>query len=291
MSKNTYGGSAVPNGVMFSDMDNYAIAVRGEDGTIKTIVEKETSYIPRILFKIPIIRGFAMFLDISVFNKLFKAMELLTLSEKSKSKLIKAFYNILGLVFSSFLLYTLFYFLPKYISLLLVRIIPFLNVNAVTSIVFMIIFIGYIMTVFSRFPMAKELKYFHGAEHKVINCYENGEDVKIENVVKHSTLHPRCGTSFIGLLVLKKLLIFNVIFFFIVAPVWVKTFAIIFLFSLTYEAFRLMNRKDIKILSPIKKFGLWMQSFTTAEPSHDQLEVAIVSFNLLLNNRKGGFNA
>ena len=90
---------------------------------------------------------------------------------------------------------------------------------------------------------------------------------------------------------IKKLLIFNVIFFFIVAPVWVKTLAIIFLFSLTYEAFRLMNRKDIKILNPIKKFGLWMQSFTTAEPSPDQLEVAIVSFNLLLNNRKGGFNA
>ena len=96
MATKSYGGSAVPNGVMFSDRDNYSIAVRDEDGIVKSIIEKESSYIPKILFKIPIIRGFATFLDVSIFNKLFKVMNLLTPKEKMPKKSVKKLYNIFG---------------------------------------------------------------------------------------------------------------------------------------------------------------------------------------------------
>lgn len=281
MNKKTYGGSAVPNGVMLSDGDKYAIAVRDLDGKINTIFEEEKSYIPKQLFEIPIIRGFAMFLDMTVFSKIFKAMELSMPKEKIPKKSTKIFSYIIASIVAVILMYFLFYFLPKAVSSLLVRFIPFLNENLIISLLFVTIFISYIVSIFKFHPMGKTLRYFHGAEHKTINCYENGDEVNIKNARKCSTIHPRCGTSFIGYLVFIKLLIFNVIFNFIVAPTWVKTITLVFLFSLTYEVFKLVNKHEVILLRPVKKFGLLMQSFTTAEPSDEQLETAIVAFNML----------
>jgi len=279
----TYGGSAVPNGVMFSDKDHYSIAVKNSDGEINSVLETEKYYLNKKLYDIPIIRGFVLFLDMGIFIKMFKAMELYTPKEKSMSNIQKIILNILGLSISGLLIYFLFYLLPKIVGSLIINFLPFLNTNIVMSILFLTIFIGYIAITFSINPMSKSLKYFHGAEHKIINCYESGYEVNITNAKKCSTIHPRCGTSFIGYLIFKKLLIFNVIFYYIVAPVWVKTLAIVFLFSLTYELFKLVNKHDVLILLPVKKFGLWMQSFTTAEPTDEQLEIAVIAFNKLLN--------
>jgi uncharacterized protein YqhQ len=194
---------------------------------------------------------------------------------------MKIFYNVVGSISAVLLVYLLFYLIPEKLSSFLVSAFPFLNKNIIASLLFLIVFMGYILGTFKLNPVAKTLKYFHGAEHKTINCYEQGVEVNLENARKCSTIHPRCGTSFIGYLIFIKLLIFNVIFYFLVAPIWVKTVALILLFSVTYEVFKLVNKYDVILLRPVKRFGLWMQSYTTAEPTDEQLETAIVAFNKL----------
>ena len=125
---------------------------------------------------------------------------------------------------------------------------------------------------------------YHGAEHKVINCYEHNMDLTIENVQKQSRLHYRCGSSFILFTVFVGLFVY---LFFPTEPLWLRVLTRILLIpvvlGISYEVLQLTNRlQNIKILNWIALPGLYLQKLTTKEPADEQVEVAIASFQKLL---------
>ena len=133
-------------------------------------------------------------------------------------------------------------------------------------------------------PLVKRVFQYHGAEHKVINCYEHNMDLTIENVQKQSRLHYRCGSSFILFTVFVGLFVY---LFFPTEPLWLRVLTRILLIpvvlGISYEVLQLTNRlQNIKILNWIALPGLYLQKLTTKEPADEQVEVAIASFQKLL---------
>ncbi|MGA9174551.1 MAG: DUF1385 domain-containing protein [Thermoactinomyces sp.] len=130
-------------------------------------------------------------------------------------------------------------------------------------------------------PLIKRVYQYHGAEHKVITTFELGEELTVKNVQKHSTLHYRCGSSFIILSIIVGVILYS---FFTYHNVWDRIFIRLALIpvviGLSYELLRMTNAvKDIPILTYLGYPGLWLQKLTTKEPTDDQVEVAIAAFN------------
>lgn len=133
----------------------------------------------------------------------------------------------------------------------------------------------------SQTPVIKRLFQYHGAEHKVITAYENGEELTVQNVQKYSRLHYRCGSSFIILTVIVGVIIYS---FFHWDNVWERMYIRLLLLPLvigvSFELLRLTNAvRDIPVLRFLGYPGLWLQLLTTKEPKDDQVEVSIASFN------------
>lgn len=130
----------------------------------------------------------------------------------------------------------------------------------------------------------KTLFKYHGAEHKTIYCYENKQDLTIENVKRYSRFHPRCGTSFIFIVLLLSIFIFSLI----EGSLWVKLIARILLLpviaGIGYELIKLSGKFSKNIIVKILIApGLWLQRITTKEPSDQQLEVAIQSLKAVVD--------
>jgi len=281
MSKKIYGGSAVIDGVMFSDGNKYSMAIRNMDGTIIEYQGQERKYLNYKWSKLPFIRGLISILDIFSFNDKTNKMFEHLIKSKTENKDISKFQYWSALLVSFIFVGILFYLIPKYISIFIHKyLFPYINIETINAIILIIVFVAYIYYNFKFIDSLKIIRNYHGAEHKVISCHESGLDVTVENAKQFKTIHPRCGTSFIGYVIFVKLLLFNFILSGqIVNFLILKLFALPIIFSLGYELFRLMNKYNVTILKPVKDFGLWMQSLTTAEPTEDQLEVAIVAFN------------
>ncbi|MNJ35055.1 hypothetical protein D3C77_297840 [compost metagenome] len=150
-------------------------------------------------------------------------------------------------------------------------------VEGIIKIVLLLIYLWAI----SQTPVIKRLFQYHGAEHKVITAYENGEELTVENVQKYSRLHYRCGSSFIILTVIVGVIIYS---FFHWDNVWERMYIRLLLLPLvigvSFELLRLTNAvRDIPVLRFLGYPGLWLQLLTTKEPKDDQVEVSIASFN------------
>ena len=135
----------------------------------------------------------------------------------------------------------------------------------------------------SMAPIIKRVFQYHGAEHKVINCYEAGMPLTVENVQKQSRLHYRCGSSFILFTVIVG---FFVYFFVPTDPLWVRLLSRILLIpvviGISFEVLQATNKlRNVPVLRYLGYPGLWLQLLTTKEPNDDQVEVAIASFNKL----------
>ncbi|PWI25586.1 DUF1385 domain-containing protein [Kurthia sibirica] len=132
-------------------------------------------------------------------------------------------------------------------------------------------------------PLIKRVFQYHGSEHKVINCYENGEELTIANVQKQSRLHYRCGSSFMLFTVIVGMIVY---FFVPIDPFWLRIVDRLLLIpvvlGLSFEVLQATNAcRNIPVLRFLGYPGLWLQLLTTKEPSDDQVEVAIASFNKL----------
>jgi uncharacterized protein YqhQ len=159
--------------------------------------------------------------------------------------------------------------------------------NVVEGILRIAIFFGYIIAI-SRMKDIQRVFEYHGAEHKVIHAYEAGEELKVENCRKYTTLHPRCGTAFLFFV-----LVLTIIFFsFLNTPnLWWRILSRVLLMPIiagaSYEIIKLSgkysNKKGINILI---KPGLWLQKLTTREPDDRQLEVSIKALNAVLKEEK-----
>lgn len=180
----------------------------------------------------------------------------------------------------------LFMLLPFFISNLFSKLIKteFL-LTLVEGLIRITIFIGYIFII-SRMPEIKRFFMYHGAEHKTINCLENGFELTVENVRWQTKVHKRCGTSFMLLV-----MIISVLLFFLLPPMsllWRVISRILLvpvIAGISYEFIRLAGRSENKLVNIISKPGLWMQGLTTREPDDAMIEVAIQSVEAVFDWR------
>jgi uncharacterized protein YqhQ len=292
MKASGIGGQAVMEGVMMKNADKYAVAVRKSDHTIevqtndfKSIVGNEK------LTNMPIIRGMFNFIDSMVLG-----MKSLTFSAsffeeeeeqpgKADKLLEKVFKDkadkfIMGATvsFSILMAIGLFMILPYFISNLFKEI--FLSDMAIAIIeggLRLVIFIGYISLI-SLMKDIQRVFMYHGAEHKCINCIENGLELNVENVRKSSKQHKRCGTSFLLFVIVLSIIFF--LFIRVDSPllrVIVRILLVPIIAGVSYEFIKLAGRSENRMVSILSKPGLWLQNLTTREPDDEMIEVAIAS--------------
>lgn len=284
-----YGGQAVPDGVLFSDGENFSVAVRKNNGEIISYLGKESGLFAKYKWaRKPFIRGIMFIFDIFSLNNRTKTIFNLMIEAKNikLSKFAKVCSVMMGLTTGVLLIYII----PKYLSILIHNyLLPFIKPETISTFLGIFILIAYFLINFKFFKELQSLRSYHGAEHKTISCWESNKYINVHSVKEFSTIHPRCGTSFLGYLIFVKLFILNSVLSGDIVDLFLfKLLYLPILFSISYEFFIFMSKNEIKLLQPIKDFGFWMQSFTTAEPTEDQLEVAIVAFNNLQNIDKKG---
>lgn len=278
------GGMAVIEGVMMRNKDEYAVAVRKPNHEIAVEKYKHKDFSDKVkLFKLPIFRGMLAFIDSMVIG--IKVLDYSSSffeedqsdnqkNSKDTNPLLMALVVIMSLAISVFL----FIVLPVLISNLFVKLIKntFL-LYFLEGMLRLLIFIGYIVIITAMKEMRRVFMY-HGAEHKVINCIEDGFEPTVENVRWHSKAHKRCGTNFMILVMLISFILFVIIRAkTIVWRVLSRILLVPVIAGISYEFIRLAGRSENKLVNIISKPGLWLQALTTKEPDDDMIEVAIKS--------------
>lgn len=276
------GGQAVIEGVMMRTPGAVAVAVRKPDGeiTVKTDVLTAPSARPKLL-RFPIIRGVVnLFLAIrlGIYALNFSANQALEEEEESISGVSLALTMIVALALGI----GLFVYLPLQLTNLLKHIFPpiatsSLVFNLVDGCIRITFFLLYVFSL-SLIKDFRQIFEYHGAEHKTIYTYEYGEQLTAEQAEKYSTLHPRCGTNFLLIVMLLSILVFSVLRS--DAPFYLKFLSrIVFIpliAGISYEIIRFAAKhQDTPWVKWITLPGLYLQKITTKPPSSDQLEVAI----------------
>ena len=291
MKPSGIGGQAVIEGIMMRNKDKYSIAVRKPDKQIEVVVRESKLLTEKYKWlNYPIIRGVFNFVDslvtgISTINysasfydepeeqNATKADEIgrAVFKEKMESVLM-AVTILVSVIFAV----GLFMLLPYFISRLLKDYISSKFVlNLLEGIVRLVIFIAYI-TAISMMKDIKRTYMYHGAEHKCINCIENGLILTPENVKNSSRFHKRCGTSFLFLV-----MFISIIFFIFIRvdntalQIVIRVLLIPVIAGVSYEVIRLAGKSDGTLINIVSKPGIWMQHLTTKEPDMDMIEVAI----------------
>ena len=267
------GGQAVIEGVMMKNGDRVAIAVRTPEKDISMKTLKAKSYFGK-LSKIPFVRGVTMLIDTLVLGigaLTFSASE--SLGEKEEK--VSSFSMFLTMLFSFVMAIGIFIILPLWLTKFFTSDHGFVF-NAIDGGLRILIFLLYILGI-SLMPDIKRVFQYHGAEHKSVACYEAGDELTVKNARKHSRLHPRCGTTFIFLVLVVSIILFSLI----VSSSWLVKFGVRILFiplvaSISYEILRFAGKHfDNPIMKVIIAPGLASQLITTKEPDDKQLEVAL----------------
>jgi uncharacterized protein YqhQ len=283
------GGQAVIEGVMMRSPTFYATAVRTPQGriVIQKIPYVGLAYRYRYL-NIPIIRG-----AINLIETLWLGIRSLSFSasqaveekgEKQEGRSAASSLAIFGSVVAALAVgVLLFFYLPLFLTELM-RVQGGLAFNLIDAVFRLAIFLLYIFLI-SRWREMKRIFQYHGAEHKTIYAFESGRSLTAENARDFSTLHPRCGTSFL----LVVMVVSIVVFIFMGRPETAADrllrFAVIPLIGgISFELIKLSSRKRLgKILRPVLWPGIALQRITTKEPSDDMLEVAIAALDACLD--------
>lgn len=310
--KTSVGGQALIEGIMMQGPKGAAVSVRTPDGSIDT--EMVNFKHAKDKFKPlgwPLVRGVVAYVESMIFGYKCLMMsaeksglEDLEQSQENTSKLDKwlndhlnkkvmgvltAIASVLGVL----LAFGLFFYLPT----VAVNFINKLSGEVLTNyralfegIIRMIIFVVYIALV-SLMKDIKRTFMYHGAEHKTIFCYENGLELTVENVKKQSRFHPRCGTSFIFVIIIISVVISSAIS--VLAPelrnqtlVWmaIKILILPIVTGLSYEFIKYAGRHDNLFVKILAAPGLWMQRLTTKEPDENMIEVALASFKAVITD-------
>ena len=309
--KTMIGGQALIEGIMMLGPEKKAVVVRKPDGTLEEQVEE------RVLIKdkhpllgLPLIRGVFNFCS-SMANGVKALMYSASFvpedeetpeepsklevwldkhlgSEKAASALV-TLAVVLGMLFSV----VLFILLPTALVGLLGKAVPLAMWvrNLLEGVVRIVIFAGYLMLCSHTKEIHRVFQY-HGAEHKTIFCYEHGLPLTVENVRKQPRHHPRCGTSFLFVVIVVSILLSSVVFTYVdVVNTFVRMGLHLLLLpvivSLTYEFNRLVGRYDNWFTRVMTAPGLWLQNWTTFEPDDSMIEVGIRAFTLVLPSEEG----
>lgn len=275
------GGQAVIEGVMMRSTQSMAIAVRRQDGEIVVKKEKLHFFSERgMISKIPLLRGVinlisALILGIKALN--FSANQALGKEEDASTVTM-------GLMFFMAIGFgiVLFFILPLFLTKGLMVLIPSdsrngIFFNLIDGIIRLVIFLLY-LKVISLIKDIKRVFQYHGAEHKSIFAFESGEELKPDRVKNFSYLHPRCGTSFLLIVMIVSIFIFTLIpnHLSFVYKIISRLIFIPLIAGISYEMIRFADRKrNYKGMKYLIAPGLWLQRLTAQEPSEGQIEVAI----------------
>ena len=289
------GVQAVIEGVMMRVPGAYATAVRDPEGTIQIQREKFISITETSRFwKRPLFRGMA-----SLFEAMKMGMKTLQWSAEiaipeEKTKKPNKLADVLSTVFAISLALVLFMIAPYWITTTLFGVgkKAFLF-NMIAGIMRITFFVLYLFII-SMLNDVKRLFQYHGAEHKVVYTFEAGQDISIQTAQKFSTLHPRCGTSFMFIVLLTAILFFSVVDTLIIGLIGNMSLHVRLITHLPmiplvagigYEMIKLSARSNKKIVWFIKQPGLWLQKITTKEPDDQMVEVAIEALKSAFGER------
>jgi uncharacterized protein YqhQ len=282
-----YGGQAVIEGVMMRGRDYLAVAVRKNNGEIvikKDPVGTVTKKYP--FLKWPFIRGVVSLCEsfgVGMKALMFSADQFMEDEEETK---LSAWETALMVTVAVGMSILLFIVLPLLGRMLLNHFLPkqdFFWGNLVESTLRMLILVAYIAGV-SVLKDIRRVFAYHGAEHKVINTFEAKEDLTVENAKKHTTFHPRCGTSFLLFVVIVSAVFFSFLKY---DTIWMRFVTRILLLpvvaGVSYEIIKFTGRhQDFFLWRWLSQPGFWLQKLTTREPDDQQLEVAINSLVAVL---------
>ncbi|MEG0779740.1 MAG: DUF1385 domain-containing protein [Oscillospiraceae bacterium] len=308
--RTSIGGQALIEGILMRGPTKQAIVVRDQNGEMVERVE-ELKLIrdrhPSLGW--PLVRGTVNFLDSMV-----KGVKALMYSadfypdeadatpskfeqwieahvgSKMFQSLLVGFSVFLGLglsvglflILPTFLTGGILYFFPDF---------PLWGRNVVEGVLKIVLFMAYLVLC-SKLPDIKRVFAYHGAEHKTIFCYEKGLPLTVENVRAQPRHHPRCGTSFLLVVIFVSILLSSIVFsFWQFTNVWLRSLVHLLLLPLvvgiTYEFNRWVGRNDNALARLLTAPGMWMQNFTTNEPEDGMIECAIRSLELVLPDQKG----
>ncbi len=295
--KTSIGGQAVIEGVMMRGPKLTALSVRMPDQSISTEVW-DTPNSNKWYKKTPFIRGVFNFVESMTdgYKSLMKAAEKAGLDdeEEEPSKFEQKLRQLLGdkfmpflqgcillfslamaLFFFAFLPTTLVGFFKDYIN----HPLALSALEGLTKIAILILYLALI----SNMSDIKRVFMYHGAEHKTIFCYEHGEELTVENVRKYTRFHPRCGTSFLVIVLLLSILVSSMVSW---DNLWMrvglKVLCLPIIMSLSYECIKFAGRHDNLFTRILSAPGLWTQRLTTREPDDSMIEVAIASMKKVI---------
>ena len=310
--RTSIGGQALIEGILMRGPEKQAIVVRDKDGRLVEKVEELKFIKDRYpILGVPLIRGTVNFLaamvsgvkalmysadfypdeEVSQPSKFEQWLEAHLSSEKLE-KAIVAFAVLLGVGLSIFLFLVLptlltggiLHFFPGF---------PLWGRNVVEGLLKIVIFLAYLILCSKQKDIYRVFQY-HGAEHKTIFCYEAGLPLTVENVRIQPRHHPRCGTSFLFVVIFVSILVSSVVFgIWPITNAWLRTLVHLILLPLvvgiTYEFNRWVGRhvQDSRLAKILTAPGMWMQNFTTNEPDDSMIECAIRSLELVLPSEKG----
>ena len=303
--KTLIGGQALIEGIMMQGPDKRSIVVRGPEGLVTKVepLKKRTG-----VAKWPLIRGVVNFASsmVSGVKALMYSAEFFPeeeedaqpskfeqwlekkLGSEKLEKAVVSFSVFLGVLFSV----GLFFLLPTLLSGIFDRWIHNAVVRSlIEGVIRIAIFMGY-MILISRMKDMKRVFSYHGAEHKTIRCYEAQLPLTVENVRPQTRLHPRCGTSFLFVVVIISILVSSVF-----SAIWPVSNMLLRLCSrllmlplivaISYEFNRMVGRHDNWLTRALSAPGMWFQYFTTNEPDDSMIEVAIEAMKLVIPEEHG----
>ncbi len=305
--RTSIGGQALIEGILMRGPGKQAIVVRSPEGLVEKVEELTLVRDKYPILGLPVIRGAVTFVDSMV--KGVKALMFSAdyfpdedLGEPSKfdrwlekkfgSEKMQKFITALAVVLSLGLTILLFFLLPTFLAGLIDPFIESVTVhNLVESVIKLVIFFLYLLLCSKQKDIYRVFQY-HGAEHKTIFCYEAGLPLTVENCRIQPRHHPRCGTSFLFVVVVVSILVSSVVFSFVDwRNIWVRMgmhlLLLIPIIGVTYEFNRYVGGHDNCVTRALAKPGLWLQNFTTNEPDDSMLEVAIRALELVIPEEKG----
>lgn len=305
--RTTIGGQALIEGILMRGPDKQAIVVRSKEGLVTKVEDRKLVSQRYPILGWPIIRGSAVFLgsviqgvkalmfsadyfpdeDLGEPDKLDQWLEAHVPAEKLQSAIVAV-----SVMLSLGLTLLLFMILPTFLAGLID---PFINSalvhNLVEGVVKIAIFMAYLILV-SRQKDVRRVFQYHGAEHKTIFCYEAGLPLTVENARIQPRHHPRCGTSFLFVVIVVSILASSAVFTFVDwRSFWVRLglhlLLLVPVVGVTYEFNRLVGAHDNWLTRLLSAPGMWMQNFTTNEPDDAMLEVAIEAMKLVIPDQAG----
>lgn len=300
----TYGGQALIEGVMFGGKEHTVTAIRRKDDSIEYFhLPKEKNRTRAKLKKIPFVRGIVALIESAGIGSRHLTFssdrydvnpgeeKIQESEETSKLAMILgvAAVGVLSFLFGKFI----FTLVPVFLAGALQFIVPGKTGQILLESLFKLILLLTYISLISMTPLIKRVFQYHGAEHKVINAYENGLPMTVHNVQSQSRLHYRCGSSFILFTVIVGMFIY---FLVPTDPFWLRIVNRILLIpvvlGVSFEVLQLTNSlRNVPLLKYLGYPGLWLQLLTTKEPDDKQVEVAIASFERLLEVEVNGVQA